>query len=121
MQRLGTLLFLSAMLALPLLLASLIPGWGADAWAAGTAGGAEELFQAQRCDLCHGIEKLGIPARQTPATVAGPDLSQVGATRDAGSITGYLREREAGGEEHGAWQGSPQELEELSAWLATLE
>jgi hypothetical protein len=121
MQRFATLLFLSAMLALPLLLATTLPGWGTSAWAAddrGTVETARDALTAARCDLCHDASALGVAAREPAEALAAPDLSRLGGERDAASIAAYLRGEDPAAGGHVHWQGTPEELEELADALA---
>jgi len=74
------------------------------------------IFQAQKCDMCHGVSPAGI----TPTgKIKAPDLTGRAAKRDAASLGKYLRQAEAiGGKKHlKAFTGSDEEIGALIAWL----
>lgn len=78
-----------------------------------------KVFEAQRCASCHSIESLDIGLRDGATR---NDLSEVGKTRDVDWLKGFLqREIEVDGQPHrGRFRGSDEELQTLTAWLATL-
>lgn len=89
-----------------------------------------EIFLRSKCNTCHTIEALGIA--QLSAEVEGEeedeelkpkDLSDVGSTRDADWIKGWLTKQvEIDGKTHRKrFGGKPPELDALATWLAGLK
>lgn len=81
----------------------------------------QEVFMAQKCNTCHGVEGAGIEAKMK-GKMAGPDLTKVAQDRDAEWITAYLKkEADIDGKKHGkAFTGSDEELQALIDWLEKL-
>lgn len=81
------------------------------------------VFTAQKCSLCHGVESQGIASKATSEKTKGPDLSKVGAQRDAAWLTKYLkREEKIDGKVHKKeTKATDEELAALVAWLMTLK
>jgi hypothetical protein len=123
------LVLVLAVLCAPVVLA--VAGGGAavaaPAPAAGDGGQAAQapaaVFVAQKCNLCHSLASHDIARKTKSEKVAGPDLSAVGAEHDAAWIARWLRKEEKiDGKAHSkAFTGSPEELEALAKWLATLK
>lgn len=80
-------------------------------------------FKALKCNMCHSLEKFEVEATITKAEMLGPDLSDVGSTRDAEWMKKWiLQEVEIEGKTHKSkWKGTPKELEAVATWLATLK
>lgn len=91
-------------------------------WLPATATAADssdtkEIFLAQKCNLCHEVSTEGI-ARKSEK-VKGPDLSDIGARRDAEWIERFLLRKElVEGKEHKKeFKGTKKELAALVKWL----
>ena len=82
----------------------------------------EPSFEELKCNRCHALEKFEIEATTTSEKMLGPDLSDVGAKRDAEWLAKFLqREIELDGSKHKSpWKGDEKQLESLSKWLASL-
>lgn len=95
----------------------------APAGGGATAEGPVGVFVAQKCNLCHSLASHDIERKTKSEKVAGPDLSAVGAERDAAWIARWLKKEEKiDGKAHSkAFTGTPEELNALAKWLATLE
>lgn len=90
-------------------------------------------FEKYKCGACHSITSQGIqkattappPEEAAPGEkkVEPPDLSNVGATRNAQWVEDFINKKaDIEGRKHKKrWTGTPEELKELSAWLATLK
>jgi mono/diheme cytochrome c family protein len=76
------------------------------------------IFTDQQCAQCHAIASQGIKSDGD-----APDLSKVGATFDAAAIEQILlKQKDINGKKHKKkFQGTPDELKQLSAWLASLK
>lgn len=116
------------------LLAACVAGAAVTKAPAGKAADGKELFTSSKCNTCHSIEAEKIERKKpataenaaAPATTAKkkPDLSGIGATKDAAWVGKYLM-KEAKLEEklHPSvkFRGTPEELQTLSTWLASLK
>lgn len=82
-----------------------------------------EAFLSNACNRCHAIESHGIDATVKSKRMRGPDLSEVGKSRDAAWLVRYIeREVQANDKDHPvAWKGTPEELQAMASWLAALE
>jgi len=80
-----------------------------------------EVFMAQKCNTCHGVEGAGIEAKMK-GKMAGPDLTKVAQERDAEWIASYLeKEADIDGKKHAkAFTGSDEELQALIDWFKKL-
>lgn len=80
-------------------------------------------FSDNGCARCHSIETQDIEATITVEAMRGPDLGQIGATRDADWVVAYVkREETQDGDRHRApYGGSDEDLRLLSAWLVQLQ
>jgi mono/diheme cytochrome c family protein len=96
------------------------PGAAPPAAAAGAPGG-KAVFLAQKCNLCHSLDKAGIARTSKAVTTKGPDLGDVGKRREAAWIKRWLARQElVNGKKHLLpFNGKPQETEALVAWLVT--
>jgi hypothetical protein len=117
MKRIASFLALVAIFLFPVVLALTVP-----AIAAGDAPG-QGIFIAQKCNMCHSIDALGIEATTKSEKMKASDLSKIGAAHDAAFLAKYLqKEEQVGGEAHKAsWKGSDAELAQLTDWLASLK
>jgi cytochrome c5 len=79
------------------------------------------VFVAQKCDMCHGIESLGIAPKSEKMKAA--DLSAVGSRMDQAAIASYLAGEAArdGANHKKPWKGTDEELKQLATWLASLK
>ena len=84
------------------------------------ASSGEELFVANRCNLCHAVEAAGIEAKAKSEKVRGPALPN--GTQDRQLLASYLRqEQELSGARHKKrFAGSAEELAALVGWLTGL-
>ena len=84
----------------------------------GTAAAGQEIFMAQKCNLCHDVSTVGIKAKTTSEKMKGPDL--VGISEDAATLTPYLKgESELNGTKHKKKATcSDAELKTLIDWIA---
>ena len=128
MRKLVDLATLASILALPILVAGAVTLLGAGAPAIAAEGGAGppgmQAFVALKCSLCHSVESLGIERKSKSEKTKGPDLSTVGSSHDAAWLKRWLREEvaNADGKKHGkAFKGTPEQLEQITGWLATLK
>jgi mono/diheme cytochrome c family protein len=129
MRKLVDLAALASILAVPLLLAAVLPllsaTGAAPAAAAETAGPpGMQAFVALKCSLCHSVESLGIERKSKSEKTKGPDLSAAGSTHDAAWLRGWLRNEvtNANGKKHDKdFKGTPEQLEQIVGWLATLK
>lgn len=106
----GTALFVGTLALAPFMVSG-------DAVAEGTAG--QDLFLAQKCNMCHAVSTVGIEAKMKSPAMMGPDLKGVGQRLDAETVAKYMRkETQIEGKDHKKeWKGTPEELEALIAWL----
>lgn len=84
---------------------------------------ARKSFEANKCSNCHSIEKLGMERKIKSEKTAGPDLSTIGAERDAAWIVKWcLREVEEDGKKHmSEYKGIRKDLQAIADWLATFK
>lgn len=80
-------------------------------------------FTTLKCNMCHSLERFEVKATITKEEMLGPDLGYVGDQHDAEWITQWLEGKvELEGKTHKSkWKGTAKDLEEISAWLATLK
>jgi hypothetical protein len=127
MRKLVDLATLASILALPILIACAVPllAAAAPASAAETAGPpGMQAFVALKCSLCHSVESAGIERKSKSEKTKGPDLSTIGSSHDAAWLGQWLREEvaNADGKKHGKdFKGTPEQLEQVTGWLATLK
>ena len=78
----------------------------------------QEVFMAQKCNLCHTVSSADIEAKMS-GKMAGPDLTGVTDRHEAEVIVDYLRgDAELNGAEHKKkFTGSDEELGALIEWL----
>lgn len=82
----------------------------------------EEIFMAQKCNLCHSIESAGIEAKVQSDKMKGPDLG--GYEPEEGVELGAFLRKEAaidGVEHKREFKGADEELQALLDWLKGLE
>jgi mono/diheme cytochrome c family protein len=80
-----------------------------------------EVFTGQRCNLCHSVKAAGIEAKVPKPK--GPDLSKVGATRDAKWIHDFLKQQVKLDEKKHPlpFKGSDEQLGAVADWLAGMK
>ena len=90
-------------------------GVGASAVAAGDAKKGEKVYATLKCSMCHKIGAAG--------GKMGPDLSVVGAKRDAAWLKKYLPDPKAQDPKNKmpVAKAAGQDLEDLVAYLGTLK
>jgi hypothetical protein len=105
---------LGAVLSLVLLAA--ISGTPAEESTGGDAG--QELFLAQKCNMCHAVAKAGIEAKTKSEKMKGPELPA--RSYDAAELGKFLaKEGQIDDKDHKgkAFKMSEEELATLVAWL----
>lgn len=82
----------------------------------------EEVFMAQKCNLCHAVEAAGIEAKVKSDKMKGPDLGGYEPDEET-DLGAFLRkEKEMDGVEHRReFKGTDEELQALLDWLKGLE
>lgn len=85
--------------------------------AAQDAAPGQDIFMAQKCNLCHSVSTVSIEAKTTSDKMKGPDL--VGISADAATLTPYLKgESEINGAKHKKKATcSDDELKVLIEWV----
>lgn len=106
---------------------------GAAGVKAGQAPDGKGLFVSSKCNSCHSIEAEKVELKKAANAEAAssaatakkkPDLSGVGLKKDAGWISKYLvKEVKLEEKLHPTvkYRGTPEELQILSEWLASLK
>jgi len=108
---------------------------GSAAYAADAKG--KEVFTTYKCQSCHSVKAQGIekksasteagaaPAAETSSSTKkkAPDLSGVGAERNAAWMTKWLLKTEKidGALHKKKWNGTDDELKAVTDWLVTLK
>lgn len=89
------------------------------------ASSGKEVFLAQKCNLCHSIEALGIEKRSKSESAAtqGSDLSTIGDQHTAEWIASYLKKEETlNDKEHKkSFRGEAADLQALVEWLGKMK
>lgn len=103
-------------LLLVALVALVIPA--ANTSAAEAAAG-QEIFLAQKCNMCHSVSSAGIEATAKSEKMKGPDLTNIAAEKGAEWVTSFLKkEVDLDGKKHmKGFSGSDEELKTLVEWL----
>ncbi|HVS15577.1 MAG TPA: hypothetical protein VMV46_16755 [Thermoanaerobaculia bacterium] len=109
----ATVLFMIAALAL----------LGASAGVADAHEKGVAEFKALECNKCHALARFAVEPTIKSEKMHGPDLGEIGSTHDAEWMQKWLlKEVELEGKTHKSkWEGTPKQLESISAWLASLE
>ena len=78
----------------------------------------KDLFNSQGCPKCHGISSLSLKTEGD-----APDLSHIGTKHTAEWMEKFLLKEEAleGKKHKKKFPGTPEELKQLTQWLATLK
>jgi hypothetical protein len=107
-----------------LLLAALVLA-GAPAIAADEKANQEGVaeFKTLECNKCHALARFEVEPTIKSEKMHGPDLGEIGSTHDAEWMQKWLlKEVELEGKTHKSkWEGTPKQLESISAWLASLK
>lgn len=116
MRQLASLCIAAATLAVLLLLFTAPVFTVAAAQSDGAAEG-QQIFLAQKCNLCHSVSTAGIEATTKSDAMKGPDL--VDLERDAATLESYLTQKsDLDGKKHKkAVKASDPELDALVSWL----
>lgn len=115
--------FLGALVVLGLLGTSTVAPFTTPALADSSEGmDGQDIFLAQKCNLCHSVEAADIEATTKSDKLKGPDLSKVTERHEDDWIADYLRKEETmNGEEHKkAFTGSDEQLGALIQWFRSL-
>lgn len=77
----------------------------------------QQLFLAQKCNLCHAVPTAGIEAKTTSDKMKGPDL--VNISEDAPTVKAFITQQsDLDGKKHKkAAKGTDAELDALVSWL----
>ena len=128
MRKLTDLVVLVAILGLPVLLAAALPALASPAPVAATGAGdappGAAAFVDLKCSICHSIESQGIERKSKSEKTKGPDLSTIGATRDAAWIAKFLRKEvvnEHDKKHEKDFKGTPEQLQQIAQFLASLK
>lgn len=107
----------------PSLLFFLFSTIGLLAASAATADQGVDQFKALKCSMCHPMASHDVEATIKKVEMQGPDLSTIGDEHDAAWLKKWLlQEVELEGKKHKSkWKGSTEDLEAISAWMATLK
>ncbi len=83
------------------------------------AADGEQVFQDQKCSLCHSVSTAGIEAKTKSEALKGPDLVNVGERHEEEWLEQWLRrEVEMNGQKHKKmFSGGDEELDALVDWL----
>lgn len=126
MRKVKDLAKLAALLLAPAALVAVMPLLAATpAAAAGEAAKTgKEIFEAQKCNVCHSIDSQSVARTSTSDKMKGPDLSDVGKGHDSAWVSKWLKKEVAAedGKKHmPTFKGTDDEMKTLSDWLATLK
>jgi mono/diheme cytochrome c family protein len=80
-------------------------------------GKGKELFEANKCNMCHAVKAAGIEAKVKSEKMQGPDLS--GASYEEDWLIKYVKkEVQLNDKDHkGTFKGSDDDLKAILAWL----
>jgi len=79
----------------------------------------KEVFETQKCNLCHDVSTVGIEAKTKSEKLKGPDLVNLADSYEADWIVKYVKkEAELDGKTHKKpFKGTDEELQALVDWL----
>lgn len=88
----------------------------------GAASGGEAVFLAHKCNLCHGVQAVGIEGKAKSEKVKGPDLPVLEPQHTAQELEEFLHQRtELDGHKHKKpFKGTDEELKTIVGWLVEL-
>lgn len=83
----------------------------------------QKAFEANKCNNCHSVEKLGIERKIASEKMAGPDMSKVGDKHDAAWIVKFaMREVKLDDKTHkNEYKGTKEDLQTIADWLAAMK
>ena len=123
MRKLTDLFSMTAILALPVLLAFTLPlAAPQSAQAADPPGQA--VFMAQKCNMCHSVPSAGITRTTKSEKMAAQDLPGDLADKPASFFVQFLKKEATNleGKKHSKdWKGTDAELQQLADWLAEVK
>jgi nitric oxide reductase subunit C len=96
-----------------LMLAAGVPAWAQGDEALVVEG--QRIYQERKCGVCHAVKGQGAKS--------GPDLTAVGAKREAAWLKTFMKDPKAVNPQSKmlAFKGTDEELEALAAYLASLK
>jgi len=79
----------------------------------------QEMFETQKCNLCHSVSTVKIEAKTKAEALKGPDLVGIGEKYEVEWITNYLKkEVKLNDNLHKtSFKGSDEELQVIIDWL----
>ena len=85
------------------------------------AADGQEVFMAQKCNMCHAVSSAGIEAKTTSDKMKGPDLAGKAEGYDDAWFAKYLRKQDQlDGKDHKKEaKATDEEIAALLAWLKT--
>ena len=83
----------------------------------------QEVYMAERCNMCHAVAAVGIEAKTSSEKMLGPDLSGYQSPVDFETLAAYMRKEAEleGGKHKGNFKGSDEDLRTMMDWLAALD
>ena len=125
MRKLTDLCSVTAIFALPVLLAFTLPMLAGPqpVQAAGEPPG-QMVYMAQKCNTCHSVPSAGIVRTTKSDKVAGQDLPGDLADKPAAFFVQFLKKEvpnNEGNKHKKDWKGTDAELQQLATWLAEIK
>jgi len=79
----------------------------------------QQVFVDQKCGNCHAVSSAAIESKMK----GGADLAGIGAKKDAAWLKSYIsQQQDVDGKKHKVgFKGTPEQLDQLVAWLGTLK
>ncbi|MBL7128153.1 MAG: cytochrome c [Ignavibacteria bacterium] len=79
----------------------------------------KQIFEDEKCNLCHSVSTVGIEAKTKKEAFKGPDLVNLADSFEADWIVKYLKkEADKDGKSHKKpFKGTDEELQALVDWL----
>lgn len=79
----------------------------------------QEVFLAQKCNICHSVPTVGIESKVKSEKMKGPDLIDLAKQHDAEGLAKYLRrEIQLNDADHKKeFKGTDEELQAIVDWL----
>lgn len=83
------------------------------------AADGKQVFEAQKCSLCHDVSTVGIEAKMKSEKMKGPDLVNIADQHDAAWVAKYLAKKENlnGAPHKKEFTGTDEELQALVDWI----
>jgi cytochrome c1 len=124
MRRLTDFFSLTAILGVPVLLALTLPMIAVQpAQAAGDPPG-KEAFLALKCNMCHNVPPAQIERTTKSDKVAGPNLPGDNTGKPASFFAQFLKKEvtnQEGNKHKKDFNGTDQQLKDITEWLASLK